>query len=292
MKETKPSYQNPLMILKSALFTLSSHPIILYPFILIAFLQTIALEILYFSPRPPLVSFFGPVVRTFWRKAFLHYPYNFLLLPKLFYYSQVAIYLFIGAYLSAVAVHIIQLINGNKTVTIRNAFRATFKLYIHIFVSALLSLILIKIFSDALNVVYVRATEIRSESGIYAILKNIILYGEPYFRLLIAVFVTTIFAYVIPVIIIEKAKIHKALWVNFKVLGKTLWTTFLIIFLPMVLYVPILILRSSVAPYIDSNFPEGYALLILLSIVMTLFIDAFVLTAVTTLYLIKREHVS
>jgi len=47
-------------LLKGAVDTVFNNPIILLPFITIAFVQLFALEILYFSPRFPLSSFFNP----------------------------------------------------------------------------------------------------------------------------------------------------------------------------------------------------------------------------------------
>ena len=113
----KTSTSNNLAVLLSgAANIIKAHPHILYPLCLYAFLQLFVLEILYFSPRFPLSAFFGPLITTLWGGTFLHYPFNFILLPKLFYYIQVPLYLFLGAFLSATAVTFIAAVNDEKKI--------------------------------------------------------------------------------------------------------------------------------------------------------------------------------
>jgi len=47
-------------LLKGSVDTFVNNPIILLPFLTIAFIQLLILEILYFSPRFPLSVFFNP----------------------------------------------------------------------------------------------------------------------------------------------------------------------------------------------------------------------------------------
>jgi len=78
-------------ILNTSFNTLRSHPAILFPFAIAAFCELFALEIIFFMPRWPLSILFAPVIRTLWSEQFLHYPSNFLLMYKLFYYAQIVI---------------------------------------------------------------------------------------------------------------------------------------------------------------------------------------------------------
>ncbi|MDP3789263.1 MAG: hypothetical protein Q8R48_02550, partial [Candidatus Omnitrophota bacterium] len=55
---------------------LSNNPVIFTPFIFIAFLECLVLEISYFSARFPLSSIFAPIIRKFFGEQFLHYPGN------------------------------------------------------------------------------------------------------------------------------------------------------------------------------------------------------------------------
>src|SRR3989338_4563138 len=91
-------------LLRGAVNTFISRPIILLPFMTIAFIQLVILELLYFAPRFPMSAFFNPIVQTLWGEKFTHYPNNFIVLPKLFQYAQAPIYIFFSCFFIAVAI--------------------------------------------------------------------------------------------------------------------------------------------------------------------------------------------
>ena len=70
-------------LLRGSIETFITHPVILFPFVTIAFIQMLILEVLYFAPRFPLSVFFNPIVKTLWGEKFVHYPHNFVVLPSL-----------------------------------------------------------------------------------------------------------------------------------------------------------------------------------------------------------------
>jgi len=84
-----------------------ANPVILLPFVTIAFIQLLVLEVIYFSPRFPLVKFFGPMISRLEGESFLHYPSNFLILPKWFQLAQYVIYIFISSFFICTAINII-----------------------------------------------------------------------------------------------------------------------------------------------------------------------------------------
>src|SRR3990167_8068562 len=89
-------------LLKGSVDTYIAHPVILIPFLTLAFIQLLILEILFFFPRYPLSVFFNPIVRTLWGEGFVHFPNNYLILPKLFQNAQVFIYIFVSSYLISI----------------------------------------------------------------------------------------------------------------------------------------------------------------------------------------------
>jgi len=214
-------------LLKGAVDAFYNNPIILLPFITIAFVQLLALEILYFSPRFPLSSFFNPIVGTLWGMEFTHYPNSILILPKLFQNIQVVIFIFISSFFISVAIWIISAINGGKKVDYSLACKDTLGQYIHIFSAALIAfctfLGFYKLYQLALNSIL----KTGSVDGIFFVAKKVILYGVPYANLLIGVFVTAMFAFVFPIIVIDKRKILAAIGLNFK----NLWGSFSIFLL-------------------------------------------------------------
>ena len=134
-----------------------------------------------------------------------------------------------------------------------------------------------------------RAMQIRSDAGIFYVVKAGILYGAPYFNLLIGTFATAVFAFVLPIIVIERKKILQAVTLNFKYLWGSFWFIFFVVLIPMLLYVPILLLQGNLSS-IASRTLEGIRLLSpAISIVVLTLIDATVYTAITAYFLFKKE---
>lgn len=277
-------------LLNGAISTFIAHPIILFPFVIIAFLQLFILETLYFAQRFPLAVFFNPIVRTLWGEEFIRYPNNFLILPKLFQYAQVPLYIFVSSFLITVAIAIIAAINDDRKVRFLSACREMFSQYVHIFVGALILFSTFYGLHRVYGLLIARALEITSTEGVFFIIKTVVMKGAPYFNLLIGVFVTTVFAFVFPLIAIEKKKIFPAIGSNFKFLWGSFWFVTALVTVPTVCYFPVLLLRSNIAGIAQTTFPEARVLVLMVGVFVTMFIDATVYTAITTYYLLKKER--
>ncbi len=290
MAESEEIIEKPkvLTLLKSSIGTLTTHGVILVPFVFIAFIQLLVLEILYFIPRWPLNQFFGPVIRKLWSETFMHYPINFSLLPKLFQYAQVPIFILFSSFLIGVSIRIIYMLNNEEEVRVGAVIKGLLPTYIYILCAALLSYGLMYLFFKGYGLVYARALEIRSVSGPFFWLKNTIVHGAPYFSLLLSIIGTTLFAYVIPLLVIEKRKLFSALIENFKLVFTSPFKTFFLVFFPSIIYALILLLRNEI-PF-EGRVPELRAISIVISIFVTLIIDAVVYTALTTYFLIRRGN--
>ncbi len=285
-----PKFQKQIVpLLRESINAFIANPLILFPFITTAFIQLFILEIIYFTSRFPLVHFFGPVIRRMEGEAYLHYPQHLLILPKWFQTAQYFLFIFVSSFLIAVAIEIIKNINNNKKVTFSNALRATLPQYVHICLTAILTFLVFYALSKLQGSAMSRALQIRSDTGIFYALKAVVLYGAPYFNLLIGTFATAIFAFVLPIIVIERKKILPAIILNFKYLWGSFWFIFLVVLIPMLFYVPMLLLQSNLSSIASQTF-EGVRLLApAISIVVLTFIDATVYTAITTYFLLKKE---
>jgi len=274
--------------LRGSIDVFVTNPVILIPFLSIAFFQLLALEILYFAPRFPLAVFFNPIVQTLWGEQFVHYPNNFMILPKLFQNVQVFIYIFISSYFISVAMAIISEINSHRKISFPLACRETFKQYIHIFavISFLMFFGLFKLY----NLLMDRALKISSVDGVFFMIKKVILYGAPYVNLIIGTFVAAIFAFVFPIIVIEKKKIFTAIRLNFKHLWGSFWFIFFVVLIPTLFYLPVLLLRSNIGGLAQVGFPEIRFIVLMVSVLVAMIIDATIYTAVTSFYLLKKEH--
>jgi hypothetical protein len=279
-----------MVLLRGSVDAFVNSPIILLPFITIAFVQLFVLEVLYFSPRFPLSAFFNPIVGTLWGAEFTHYPNNILLLPKLFQNMQVLIYICVSSFFIAVAIAIISAINNDRKIKFLEACKETLGQYIHIFAGAMISfgafLGLYKLYHLSLQAVL----DLSSVDGAFFIVNRIVSGGAPYAHLLIGVFVTTLFAFVFPIIVIEKRKIFAAIGLNFKNLWGSFWYMFMVVLVPTLFYLPVLMLRSNISGLADATVPEARVLVLIISVLVTMFIDVTIYTAVTSFYLIKRER--
>ena len=290
MKNRDPNKQL-IALLRASVNTLVDHPIILYPLCITVFIQLLTLEILYFSPRYPLSIFFAPIIKRIWSEVYLHYPLNYVLLPKLFYYVQVLIFVFIGGFLNAIAISMVTSINSDKKTTLRSAVRENFPLYIHILIASLASFYFFTFLSRAYKILVDRFMLIKSEAaqkGVF-LLKKAVVYGDPYINLLLGVLATVVFVYVVPVIVIEKKKVISAFILNIKNLLNSFWFMIGVILFPTLLYVPVLLLRSNVSTIAENTAPGAYLIVLIISVFVTLAIDAVVFTATTTFYLLKKE---
>lgn len=286
---SKISVKQPIGLLKTAVNCLFQNPIILLPFFIIAFIQIIVLEILFFAPRYPLSIFFEPLITKLSGEMFLHYPLNFILLGKWFQKFQIPIYILVNSLLLGIAVCIIKDINSDKTLRAKKIFRKTLSSYVHLITVACISVALLLGLSKLYSLVVGRAMLIRSTSGIYFIIKKAVISGTPYFNLLFAIIITTLFAFVVPIIIIEKKKIFSAIVLNFKNLRRSFLLIFTVIFLSSILYIPVFLIKSSKHLFQEVFPPEVFGIMLIVSVLATLLIDAVQITAVTTYYLLEKE---
>lgn len=285
----KNSERNIVFLLKRAIATLFEHKKILLPFFIIIFVQLLVLEILYFAPRYPLNIFFGPVISTMWSERYLHYPANLLLLPKLFQYVQIPIYIFVSSFFISVAIGVMININDRKIILLRAIIKRTWPAYIHIVATAALSFLCMLFFLKIYGWAFDYALNIPDDTPMLVdTLKRVIVEGGPYLNLLFSVLVTTFFAYMFPIIVIERKRFWQALVINFEMVSRFFWITFLMVMIPSLCFVPMIILRNSYA--IQRSVPEVGILALILSIFVIVAIDAVVYTALTSFYLFKKDR--
>jgi hypothetical protein len=266
------------------------HQQIFYPFIIIVFINLFVLEILYFSPRYPLSIFFAPIVSRIWGEEYMHYPMNLMLLPKVFYYAQMVIFLFFSSILTALVADMVSAINNEKTVDFKSSLRKSLPGYVYIVIYSLLSLLLFQAFDSGYGLLMHRAFKIHSTTGVFFWIKQSIVYVAPYGSFLYSIFVTALLIYIPVLIILEKKKFLGAFLTNFKVLFGSFWLTFALILIPTLFHIPLLLIRDNVGSLAKITSPEIQVAVIVLSVFVTTAINIFIMATVTTYYLYKKEN--
>ena len=278
-----------LVYLKEAVQVILRNPVTLYPLATIIFVHLLVLEILYFANRFPLIKFFGPIIERRWGETYLHYPFNFEVIPRLFQYFKIPLYIFVVNFLIAITIKILTEVNSHRRMTLRNAVKAVAPQYIDILVFSLFSAVIIYALYSFYSFVMLKTWVMKGEGVLLLFWKEVILGGQPYLNLLISVFVTAAFAYVLPIIVIDRQKILPALRLNFRKLLRSWMFILCVVLVPTPFYVPILVFKNSITSIANSTYPEIWFWVLIFSVLVTTFIDAVVYTVVTLDYLLERE---
>lgn len=275
-------------ILRIAINTLFSNSAIIFPYIVILFIQFLMLEILYFYPQWPLNLFFEPLVSKLESPMFMNYPLNLALLQKMYFQAYIPVYIFLSSYFVCVAIAAIKAINDDEKPRMGQIMLRMLPYYIYIIVTATLIYLISYLFSEGYGLIYNRAGQIRSTSGPFFMLKQTVMVGAPYFRLFLNVIAVWMFAYVFPLIAIEKRNLFVALIENIKYVITAPIKTFMLILIPSAVFALVLLSRKHV-PF-EGEFPEMRAIMIAFSIVVMVVIDAIVYTALTMFYLVRKGN--
>lgn len=269
---------------------LKATPVIFLPFIVFFILELLALIIASFYPIALLRTIFGPLVRTFWGEQFLHYPVNFLLLPTLANTSRMILAVVFGSLLSGVAVLITADIYTKKIPLFRRSLKNALKKYVALIFIILILTILMYYVLKLVDFVYLKhifAPHPKLAKFVGGFWIGTILIGIKFF---LSGLMQAAFIYTTPLIMIAEKRPLIAILESFKLFGRCWRTTFLLVLLPMFIYLPIMVLNLNNGFLIDNTFPEFLIIVTLLgAMVNSLIIDPLVTVSTTILYLHRKE---
>lgn len=264
-------------------------PIVIMPFILIAFLECAALELIYFSTRSPISYLANPVIRKFFGEAFTHYPAHLIILPKLFYYAQVAIYMFIGVFLTGVAVNIFKNLTMNLPVRTKALIKNALGNYLSFFVYAVLVTALFFFLRKAELYIFVKAfNKIArllpvSIPGVFNILIIILIFATN-------IMFQTLVISTVPLIVLEKMGLFKAFIKSVYLGARNFFTVFILIFIPFLIYFPVAFVKNFSTEIAGKTFPEINLLISIAGILLSILLDCFSLMCVSR-FLLDRALV-
>lgn len=280
-------------IYSAAVKYVKNQPSLLIPFFIFATIELVALFIIFIAPRQPFIKIFGPPIRTFWGERFLHYPSNFLLLPKLVSLSRMFLSIVFGSLLSGMAISVVSDIYGNKRIKLTQSFNTALKKYISLFAVVLIvTLLYYSLEKITSRGVFVNLTKFIAahrklqdlKLGIFITPTLIAL------KLIIALFLQSAFIYTLPLLVIAKEKFIKAIGMSFILFKRLFIYTIILVGLPLLLFVPIIILNTNTAFLINNLFPESILLVSFFGIVVSSLLADPMITVTTTFLFLENRN--
>lgn len=272
-------------------------PIILLPFFIVAFLEGLALEVIYYFPRRPLADIFTPIIRRFFGPAYLHYPQNLILLPELFHYAQIAIYIVFGIFLAAASVNIFKELKNNRLPQTATVVKNACSRYIAFFIFGVIVFCLISLLKRADTFVYGKAfsriMELVSVELNLERVSQLLLKFSPFvftsFLFISNIILQTFLVLTVPLMIIEEKSFIRALFRSIAQGARHFLTIFKLIFLPFSVYLPIILLKTDSVRLINKTFPEINLYILILGIFLAVFVECFVIVSASQFVLDNKK---
>lgn len=253
---------------------LNRRPKIIIPFIIVGALNIIMAYTLYYAPQRPISYLLAAPIRRFFGEKFLHYPFNFYILPQLYSYGEIALSAFVGILMTALAVGMVADCLAGHQASLLISFIRGIKRYFALLVAWAITFVVAyftaKYFPKLLG------TPSENNLKLFSIIN--------FFS---SVIVQLLFIYLVPVMIIKNKNIFSSLKENFIVVAKLFFPTLVLGLVPALLYVPTIMLKAKTVFLIDTFFPEIIIGVVVASIVVAVIVDALVTTSTTVLFVKK-----
>ncbi len=265
--------------------TMKRYPKVFLPFGIVALFQVALLFLLFWAPRSPISVVMAPPIRKFWGEMYLHYPVNFLLLPKLFNYGNIVLRIILESLMAGVTVAMVVQALKKFSPRFRTNCKKGIRKYITlvavwVMLFALITIVfrvpvflITKYYSNYVGI-FRQANFLR-----VAVLSSIF----------IAIMIEALLAYTVPAVMIEHKRTFKAIKRSFSVVRGISLETFLLVLIPTLLTLIPVFLKLKLPALIDRFFPEVTLYVIILGILISLFSNFLLIISVTILFLRKTE---
>lgn len=271
--------------------SIKTNPVLFLPFAIFAAFEFISLIIIYLAPRMPLKLLLGPPIRALWGEKFLHYPLNFILIPKLGSLAKIGLTVILGSFLTGVATLLVYNLYKKAAINLKNIFSLALRKYVSLFAIVLLFTLIFylldKVTSKLLVKYFVSGHAKLLFLGPKIWLGPILVC----LNFMLAIIVQSAFIYAIPILLIEGETLSKSILKSFMLFKMLFLKTIILVSLPMLIYIPIIILQADPAFLIIRLFPEAVLLVAILSLIISsLVIDLLITLTTTHLYLMHKDE--
>lgn len=261
--------------------TLCEYPRILTPLFIAALVKAFFLVLFYYAPMPPLVNVFGPLIKNFFGEAYLHYPVNFMLVARLFYYSQSFIWLTLDICMWGTTSNMInQLHEGRSLPSIVGSFNRVVRRYPQLFLVSLLILFLSLVSFRVPHFLMVNFYFLPRE-------KFFFLQFFFFVSFLAAILIEAVLIYTIPTVVIERKSFVAALKRTIALSKEIFLPTFIIVLLPRLFDLIAAFLRQNLPILITRTLPEITLVVLAATIAIAFITDLIIVSVITNLFLTK-----
>ncbi|MFH1771991.1 MAG: hypothetical protein ABH872_04170 [Candidatus Omnitrophota bacterium] len=256
---------------------LCKHPRIMLPMAIGAALNVLFLYLLYLAPQRPMYYLLGPPVKTFFGERFLHYPFNFYILPKLFSYAEVASGAFIGMLMVAVTIGMVaQVVKGERPSLLVNLIRGIRRYFSLIGIWLIIISLIFIIGKAAVKI-------IPPSSGIASLFVIAGLF-------MAAVSVHMIFIYVVPLLIIRQKSFFSSIKENAILLKNLFIPTVMLVMMPAFMYLPFAFLKAKPVFLANKFYPEAVFFFLIAGIIASVLLDMLITVSTTILFLERGRN--
>ena len=264
-------------------------PIVLLPFLIIAFIEGLALELIYFSTRKPLSIVAVPIIRKFFGANSVHYPGNLYILTDLFYYAEMIIYVFISIFLIAISINIFKNIRMNLPIKTAALIKNASRQYLSFVIFGIIMMVFITLLRYSDRFIFSKLLPLglkylpKIGIGIYLIVMILFLFLS---NIILQIFLLL----AIPIMVIEKRPLLKALGGSIYLGFRNFFKIFSLIFLPFLIYAPISLLKIASTKLAAKTFPEITFYIAGAGIIIAALIDCFIVVCASQ-FLLDKEGV-
>jgi len=254
---------------------LQKNPRIFLPFLVFAVLEALSLVFLYLAPREPLRAVMGPIIKTLWGEQFLHYPQNFVLLPKLAGFARMSLSVCFGSILTGMAIALLY----------KKPWSVALRKFVNLMIVVLLLTSVYYFLNKAVFVFLVKYFNAGHEKFLFVGPRWWLGAFSPAISMLLGLILQAIVTYAIPILMMTEKKFIGAIAGSFMFFIKNMMITLLLVGIPMLIAVPLIFLNYNSAFLMVTFTPEVVLWLGFFGIIVnSLVLDPLITLTTATFY--------
>lgn len=257
---------------------LKNRPSIAVPFGLFAICEGIALYLLFLAPQDPFAKVLAPPIARMYGEQYVHYPWHLLKLPELFYYARLALSFLPGMFLSAIVVGLVGDIKTEQVPKFRRHIRTSVRRFFSLLIIWLLGFGVLKL----VEISYIKTAGLVESKAYFTTLQFLVYFLSFWAQIL--------FLYAVPLVILTKQSLFKALINNFRYLKRLFLPTSLCIFLASLIYIGLYFFEKDIVGLAARTSPEMIVVILAASIPLTFIINILVTMISAVLFIDEQSN--